>query len=262
MKFVVLSIFPELFDAFRSHGMVRRALEEQKIELTAVQIRDFAEGRHRVTDDRPYGGGCGMVMKPEPLAAAIRHARAQCPEARTVLLSPQGRLFDQALARELAGGPSLILICGRYEGVDERIGLDFVDEEISIGDYVLTGGELGAMVIVDAVTRLIPGVLGGDESALKDSFSDQLLEHGHYTRPAEFEGQAVPAVLLSGNHAEIENWRREAALIRTFLKRRDLLRNRPLSPEETGILRKWCREIEKLISSQSASGADTSPGAE
>jgi tRNA (guanine37-N1)-methyltransferase len=262
MNFLILTIFPELFDAFRAHGMVRRALELRKIEMTTVQIRDFAEGRHRVTDDRPYGGGCGMVMKPEPLAAAIRFAKAQYPEARTMLLTPQGRRFNQALARELADRKSLILVCGRYEGIDERIGLDFVDEEVSIGDYVLTGGELGAMVIMDAVTRLIPGVLGGDESALKDSFSDYLLEHGHYTRPAEFEGTSVPEVLLSGNHAEIEKWRLEASLIRTFLKRRDLLQKRSLSPEEAGILKRWCREIEKLISLQSAPGADSSPGAE
>jgi len=262
MKFTVLSIFPELFDSFRAHGMVRRALELRKIEMSTVQIRDFAEGRHRVTDDRPYGGGCGMVMKPEPLAGAIRSAKARFPEARTILLTPQGRLFKQGLARQLAAEKALILICGRYEGVDERVGLNLVDDEISIGDYVLTGGELGAMVIMDAVTRLVPGVLGGEESAQKDSFSDHLLEHAHYTRPREFEGQAVPEVLLSGNHAEIERWRLEASLVRTFLKRRDLLHKRPLSSEETAILTRWCREIEKIISLNSAPGVDSSPGAE
>jgi len=248
MKFSVLTIFPELFDSFRAHGMIRRALENEKIEIATVQIREFAEGRHRVTDDRPYGGGCGMVMKPEPLAGAIRHAKDRWPTAKTILLTPQGRGFSQKLARELAAEDALILICGRYEGVDERIGFGFVDAEVSIGDFILTGGELAAMVIIDAVSRLIPGVLGGDDSAQKDSFSDHLLEHAHYTRPQDFEGESVPDVLLSGNHAEIEKWRLEASLIRTFLKRRDLLQKRPLSSEETGILREWCREIEKIIS--------------
>jgi len=261
MKFMVLTLFPELFDGFRAHGMIRRALELRRIEIETVQIRDFAEGKHRVTDDRPYGGGCGMVMKPEPLAGAIRFARRSAPEARTILLSPQGRLFDQQHARRLADEQALIFICGRYEGVDERI-LDLVDGEISIGDFVLTGGELGAMVMIDAIARLVPGVLGGESSAAEDSFSDHLLEHAHYTRPREFEGEAVPAVLLSGNHADIDRWRLETSLIRTFLKRKDLLLQRPLSPEETGILSAWCREIEKIIHAQSAPGPDPSSGAQ
>jgi tRNA (guanine37-N1)-methyltransferase len=260
MKFCVLTIFPELFDSFRAHGMIRRALEQEQIDIDTVQIRDYAEGRHRVTDDRPFGGGSGMVMKPEPLAGAIRSAKTRWPRAKTVLLSPQGRLFDQGLARELAGEDTLVLICGRYEGVDERIGTGFVDEEISIGDFVLTGGELG--VIIDAVARLIPGVLGGEDSAEKDSFSAHRLEHAHYTRPREFEGESVPEVLLSGNHAEIEKWRLETSLVRTFLKRRDLLAAGPLGQKETDILRKWCREIEKIIRAQSAPGPDSSPGAE
>lgn len=242
--------------------MIRRALEQEKIDITAVQVRDFAEGKHRVTDDRPYGGGCGMVMKPEPLAGAIRSAKDRWPKAKTVLLTPQGRLFSQGLARELAAEEALVLVCGRYEGVDERIGFDFVDDEISIGDFILTGGELGAMVIIDAVTRLLPGVLGGEDSAQNDSFSDHLLEHAHYTRPREFEGESVPEVLLSGNHAEIEKWRLETSLIRTFLKRRDLLVNRPLSQKETDILRKWCHEIEKIIHAQPAPGPDSSSGAQ
>jgi tRNA (guanine37-N1)-methyltransferase len=209
-------------------------------------------------------------MKPEPLVAAIRAAKKKLPGAQTVLLSPQGRPFDQRMAFELvskdvpvstlpigyagsggqddvASNVGLILVCGRYEGVDERVCRELVDEEISIGDYVLTGGELAAMVVMDAVTRLIPGVLGGDESALQDSFADDLLEHAHYTRPYDFEGMKVPDVLLSGNHREIDQWRRESALIRTFLKRPDLIRKRSLDIEEKVILRKWCLEIEKLI---------------
>jgi tRNA (guanine37-N1)-methyltransferase len=240
MKFSVLTIFPELFDSFRAHGMIRRALEQEKIEIAAVQIRDFAQGRHRVTDDRPYGGGCGMVMKPEPLAGAIRFAKDRWPEARTILLTPQGRGFNQELARDLAAEEALILICGRYEGVDERVGLGFVDEEVSIGDFILTGGELGAMVIIDAVSRLIPGVLGGDDSAQKDSFSDHLLEHAHYTRPQDFEGESVPEVLLSGNHADIEKWRLEASLIRTFFKAQGPVEN--AAPELGGN-----EHIEKMV---------------
>jgi len=255
MDFIVLTIFPEMFDSFFGNGMIRRAIAQGKINAACINIRDFAEGRHRVTDDRPYGGGCGMVMKPEPLAAAIRAARGKAPGARTVLLTPQGRPFDQRLAVELASGATggeashdgIILICGRYEGIDERIYHDLVDDEISIGDYVMTGGELAAMVIVDAVSRLIPGVLGGDESAQKDSFSADLLEHAHYTRPHSFEGISVPDVLLSGHHREIENWRLETSLIRTFLKRPDLLGKRAFSLHEKKILKNWCLEIEKLI---------------
>lgn len=260
MHFLVLTIFPEIFSSFWEYGMVRRALVQEQIRASAVNIRDFAEGRHRMTDDRPYGGGCGMVMKPEPLAAAIRAAMKRAPAARRVLLTPQGRVFDQQTARDLSACEGLILICGRYEGIDERVGSDLIDDEISIGDYVLTGGEVAAMVVMDAVTRLIPGVLGGCESALKDSFTDNLLEHAHYTRPECFEGEAVPEVLLSGNHKEIEIWRQESALIRTFLKRRDLLKKRPLSKPELEILRKWSGDIEEIIRTQSLRGADPLSG--
>ena len=233
---------------------------QDQISASALDVRDFARGRHRVTDDRPYGGGCGMVMKPEPLAAAIRSAMKMAPTARRVLLTPQGRVFDQRLAHALAAHEGLILICGRYEGIDERVGEGLIDDEVSIGDYVLTGGEVAAMVLMDAVTRLIPGVLGGSESALKDSFSDSLLEHAHYTRPDEFEGRAVPEILLSGNHKEIEKWRLESALIRTFLKRKDLLQKRSLSGPELEILQKWCRDIEEIIRTQSLRGADALSG--
>jgi tRNA (guanine37-N1)-methyltransferase len=260
MRFLVLTIFPEMFRSFWEHGIIRRALIQDRIHASAVNIRDFAPGRHRVTDDRPYGGGCGMVMKPEPLAAAIRSAADLAPGARRILLTPQGRVFDQHLARDLSTHAGLILICGRYEGIDERVGSGLIDDEISIGDYVLTGGEVAAMVVMDAVTRLIPGVLGGSESALKDSFSDHLLEHAHYTRPDDFEGETVPEVLMSGNHEEIEKWRRESELIRTFLKRKDLLKERSLSEPELEILEKWSRDIEEIIHTQSLRGADTLSG--
>jgi len=260
MKFTVLTIFPELVAAMRAHGILRRAVQRGQIDICAIDIREFAAGRHRVTDDRPYGGGCGMVMKPEPLAAAIRFARGRMPGASVVHLTPQGRPFCQAAAWDLALRGGLILVCGRYEGIDERVCSDFIDEEISIGDYVLTGGELPALVVIDAVARLIPGVLGGESSAVKDSFHESLLEHGHYTRPRVFEGHAVPDVLLSGNHREIEKWRREASLVRTFLKRPDLLMHRALSPAEVEILQKWRSDIEKIIRNQSLHSADSLSG--
>jgi len=247
MRFTVLTIFPDMFDLFQRHGIIKRAVEAEKICISTVDIRDFTKDRHRTTDDRPYGGGCGMVMKPEPLAAAIRKAKADSPGARVVAMSPQGIRLDQALSKDYAGRTSLILVCGRYEGIDERICGSFIDEEVSIGDYVLTGGELPAMVLMDAVTRLIPGTLGGAESAEKDSFADQMLEHAHYTRPALFEGQTVPGVLLSGNHQAIEAWRTESALIRTFLKRPDLLKEKELSKQEVDLLGKWHRELTALV---------------
>ena len=247
MKFVVLTIFPEMFDLFWGQGIIRRAIDQKKIIASALNIRDYAEDKHHVTDDRPYGGGSGMVMKPEPLAGAIRAAGLKVPSAKTILLTPQGRVFDQKLANELAAFEGLILVCGRYEGIDERVCQDLIDYEISIGDYVLTGGELAAMVIIDAVARLIPGVLGAEDSAAKDSFSNGLLEHAHFTRPPVFEGEEVPQILLSGHHEEIENWRLESALIRTFLKRPDLLENKHLSKNEIEILNKWCRRLEEII---------------
>ena len=260
MDFTVLTIFPELFEPFWNHGIIRRAIESRVIGAKTINIRDFAAGRHQTTDDRPYGGGCGMVMKPDPLAGAIASARRRQPAALTILLSPQGRPLDQALAADLAGQEGLILVCGRYEGIDERVCLDLVDVEVSIGDYVLTGGELAAMIVVDAVTRLLPGALGGEDSAAEDSFSTPGLEHAQYTRPPVFEGQPVPEVLLSGNHGRIAGWRRESALIRTLLKRADLLRQRHLAPDETAMLRRWVQEIEGIIDAQALSGAGAPPG--
>ncbi len=188
-----------------------------------------------------------MVMKPEPLAGAIRAAKEKAPLAKSILLTPQGRCFNQTVALDWASYEGTILVCGRYEGVDERVCRDLVDYEISIGDYVLTGGELAAMIVIDAVTRLIPGVLGGDQAAEKDSFSDGLLEHAHYTRPRIFEDREVPEVLLSGHHQEIEKWRLESSLMRTLLKRSDLLQKKALDRQEVEILKKWHHVIKNLI---------------
>ena len=237
---------------FLQHGIIGRAVTKQQIDVTVFNIRDFATDKHQVTDDRPYGGGSGMVMKPEPLAGSIRAAKKVSPASKTVLLTPQGRTFDQTTARSYAAGDGLILICGRYEGIDERVDHRFVDDEISIGDYVLMGGELAAMVVMESVARLIPGVLGGEDSAEKDTFSGNLVEHAHYTRPYLFEGEAVPDVLLSGNHKEIDEWRLEMSLIRTLLKRPDLLRGRQLGTGEIDILKKWCTDIENIIEAQSS----------
>jgi tRNA (guanine37-N1)-methyltransferase len=247
MRILVLTIFPDMFAGLWSHGMVRRAIEQQAVSAQALNIRDFAADKHQVTDDRPYGGGSGMVMKPEPLAASIRAAQQMAPEARTILMTPQGRVFNQALARELAGLKGLILVCGRYEGVDDRLCHDLIADELSIGDYVLTGGEIAAMAVIDAVTRLIPGVLGGEDSAERDSFSDGLLEHAHYTRPPVFEGAEVPDVLLSGHHGNIERWRLESSLMRTFVNRPDLLRSRPLNAEEAEVMRRWQARLGELL---------------
>jgi tRNA (guanine37-N1)-methyltransferase len=255
MKVIVLSIFPEMFKPFWENGIVRRAIESGKISAEAVNIRAFASGRHQTTDDTPYGGGSGMVMKVGPLAAAIRSARGKVPGAATVLLTPQGRALNQDLARTLSSLQGLILVCGRYEGVDERVCTDFIDFEVSIGDYVLTGGESAAMVLIEAVIRMIPGILGGEQAAEKDSFADGLLEHAQYTKPRSFEGEEVPDVLLCGNHGQIDAWRKESALIRTLLKRKDLLKNRPLTREEIEILKKWRFDIEEIIDAQSVRGA-------
>jgi tRNA (guanine37-N1)-methyltransferase len=248
MDFGILTIFPEIFDSFLAHGIVRRAIENAIIRVTPVNIRDFAEGKHRTTDDRPYGGGAGMVMKPEPLAEAIARTRERIPDAAVIMLSPQGRPFTQPLAQQLALRNGLILVCGRYEGVDERIYASYIDDEISLGDYVLTGGEPAAMVMIDAVTRLLPDALGGADSAESDSFSDHLLEYAQYTRPPVFEGEDIPDVLLSGNHSDIASWRLESSLIRTLLKRPDLLADKKLSDRERAVLKKWCGAVEQLIS--------------
>jgi tRNA (guanine37-N1)-methyltransferase len=247
MNFVILTLFPDMISAMFGDGVLKKAIDKGKISVTPVNIRAFAEGKHQVTDDTPYGGGCGMVMKPEPITAAIRSVKAEFPDAYTILLTPQGRTFSQKTAEELLSYKTLVLVCGRYEGVDERIVEEWVDDEISIGDYVLTGGEPAAAVIVDAIARLRPGVLGGESSAKEDSFSDGLLEYPQYTRPRSFEGAGVPDILLSGDHAKIRRWRRESSLTRTLLKRPELLNDFALSKEDIEFLKRLRSRIEKIL---------------
>ena len=221
----VLTLFPRMIAAPLEESILGKAREKGLLRVQVTDIREFAEGKHRVTDDVPYGGGAGMVMKPEPLVCAIEAAKARVPSARVVLMSPQGRRFDQRKAQELSQREAIILVCGRYEGVDERV-LPFVDEEISLGDFVITGGEFAALAIIDAMARLVPGVLGNAESPLQESFAGEgLLEGPQYTRPFEFRGSRVPEVLLSGDHAKIAAWRREQALHRTRDRRPDLLKS-------------------------------------
>lgn len=223
MRFDIVTIFPEIFRGVFEFGIIRRAVEAGLIAIEIHDLRDYTYDRHRQVDDRPFGGGAGMVMKPEPLFRAVEAITHGAKDAASVLLSPQGRLFSQRVAEEFSRREQVVLICGRYEGVDERVIQSLVTEELSIGDYVLSGGEIPAMVVVDAVTRLIPGALGCGESAEKDSFANGLLDHPHYTRPAEYRGMKTPDVLLGGNHAEIERWRRRKALEKTRASRPDLL---------------------------------------
>jgi tRNA (guanine37-N1)-methyltransferase len=221
----VLTLFPEMFDGPLRASILGRALREGVAEVVLHDIRDYATDKHQVVDDYAYGGGPGMVMKPEPLAECIEAVRgAASPAGRVVLLTPQGRLFKQAVVDELAQEPRLILVCGHYEGVDERVREHLVDDEVSIGDYVLSGGEVAALVVIDAVVRRQPGTLGSADSLLEESHSDGLLEYPQYTRPAEFRGWQVPDILLSGNHGEIARWRRRQRIIRTAKRRPDLLR--------------------------------------
>jgi len=222
-------------------GVTGRAIERGQVELALWNPRDYAHDVHRTVDDRPYGGGPGMVMMVEPLRQAIRDARAAAPDSRVLYLSPQGRRLDQDTVREMATAPGLILLAGRYEGIDERLIEVDVDEEWSIGDYVLSGGELPAMVLMDAVIRLLPGVLGHADSAEQDSYADGLLDCPHYTRPEAIEGRTVPAVLMSGNHELIRRWRLQQALGRTWLRRPDLLEGRELSSEEQSLLDEFIR---------------------
>jgi tRNA (guanine37-N1)-methyltransferase len=237
MKFDILTLFPGMFQSPLSESILGKAIERGLIEVRTINVRDFALDRHHVADDAPYGGSQGMVMKVEPIARAIEAVKSEDPSAWTIYLTPQGKTFDQQDARALSHRSRLVLLCGRYEGVDERVRELFVDQEISIGDYVLTGGELAAMVVVDAVARLLPGVLGSDRSAEEDSFFDSLLEYPQYTRPAEFRGRSVPEVLLSGNHSAISRWRRREALRRTWLRRPDLLEKATLSDKDRELLR-------------------------
>ena len=238
MKFDILTLFPDLFHAFLQESILGRAVKRGLVDIKLTDIRSFARGPHRVTDDRPYGGGNGMVMKPGPVYRALQAVDRPKGKSLVVLLTPQGKTFEQSKAWELSRLDQLILICGRYEGVDERIRKGLVDMELSIGDYVLSGGELGAMVVIDAVSRLLPGVLGGENSAKDDSFEDGLLEYPHYTRPQVFKGKNVPSVLLSGDHEKIRLWRRTESLKRTLERRPDLLKKTKLKQEDEAILAK------------------------
>lgn len=221
LRFTAVTIFPGMFDSLLGHSILNKALARGLIGFRAIDPRDHTLDRHRTTDDTPYGGGQGMVMKPEPLVAAIEQARKQAAGARVILLTPDGNVFDQATARRLASEREIVLVCGRYEGVDERV-RRFVDEEISVGDYTLSGGEPAACVVIDAIARLVPGVLGNENSALDESFAEGLLEYPQYTRPEEFRGLNVPEVLLSGDHERVRQWRRRQSLERTRLRRPDL----------------------------------------
>lgn len=246
MRFDVFSLFPEVFEPYLTTSILLRARERGLVEVHVHNIRDWATDRHHITDDEPYGGGGGMVMKPEPIFAAIEEVLGSPPACPVILLTPQGRLFTQSLAQKLAfreleshgEKPRMALLCGRYEGVDERVRQYLVSDEISIGDYVLTGGELPALVVIDAVTRLIPGALGDPAGALEDSHASGLLEHPHYTRPADFRGWTVPEVLLSGDHARIARWRRQQALQRTWERRPDLLARAALTEDDRKFLEK------------------------
>ena len=241
----VVTLFPEMFTALTGHGVTGRAVKRGQLTVEYSNPRDHAHDRHRTVDDRPFGGGPGMLMKVEPLLEAIEAIREKAPSTpRVIYLSPQGQPLTQQRAEELAQLDSLVLLCGRYEGIDERIIEMCVDEEISIGDYVLSGGELGAMVLLDAVTRLIPGVLGHADSAVEDSFSEGWLDCPHYTRPEEFAGQRVPEVLLSGNHELIRRWRLKQSLGRTWLRRPELLEGLTLSKEQQQLLAEFIREQE------------------
>ncbi len=270
MKFEIVTIFPDFFRGPLDYGIVRRAREAGLIEILTHDLRAFTTDRHKTVDDRPFGGGEGMVLKPEPLFACVESLGLAAREQRltgtaketVILLSPQGRMFTQGVAEELAGLERIVLICGRYEGVDERVTEGLADREISIGDYVLSGGELGAAVIIDTITRLVPGALGNEASAVQESFSavpkagingpdstcssGGLLDYPHYTRPAEFRGMAVPDVLVGGNHEQIRKWRRRKALEKTLRNRPDLLEQQELSEED----KKFLAEIEKQANSK------------
>lgn len=238
MIFDILTIFPELLESPLKEGIIRRARTRKQIRTHIVNLREYAEGPHAMTDDRPFGGGEGMVMRPEPLAAAVQARKKDSRRSRVILLTPQGRRYNQRIAGELAEESHLILVCGRYEGVDDRFRSSCVDDEISIGDFILTGGELAAMVIIDSVTRLLPGVLGCADSAEKDTFSRNLLKHPQFTRPRLFDGISVPPELLSGNHEQIEVYRFLASVTRTLERRPDLIRDEHFTEKELALLAK------------------------
>ncbi|MFC4798193.1 tRNA (guanosine(37)-N1)-methyltransferase TrmD [Neobacillus sp. GCM10023253] len=243
MQIDILTLFPEMFTGVLGSSILSKAAEKSAVQYNVVNFREFSDNKHSSVDDYPYGGGAGMVLKPQPIfdAVASLTEQANSSRPRIILLCPQGERYSQRKAEELAGEEHLIFICGHYEGYDERIREYLVTDEISIGDYVLTGGELGAMVVIDSVVRLLPEVLGNQESHMKDSFSTGLLEHPHYTRPADFRSMKVPDILLSGNHKLIEEWRNKETLRRTLLRRPDLFEQVELTPEQ----QKWLEEVKK-----------------
>ncbi|WP_058307836.1 tRNA (guanosine(37)-N1)-methyltransferase TrmD [Gracilibacillus massiliensis] len=240
MRIDILSLFPEMFEGVLQSSILKKAHQSGAFQYNYVNFRDYTDNKHNKVDDYPYGGGAGMVLKPQPIFDAVEAIENETTEKpRVILMCPQGQPYNQKKAEELAKEEHLIFICGHYEGYDERIRTNLVTDEISIGDYVLTGGELGAMVVMDSVVRLLPGVLGNVDSAIQDSFSTGLLEHPHYTRPANFRGLKVPDVLLSGNHAHINEWRRKEALKRTYFRRHDLLEHQELTEQDQKWLKEW-----------------------
>jgi len=244
MKISILTLFPEMITETLSHSMIGRAQENHIVTIDAINIRDYSESKHLQVDDYPYGGGAGMVMQPGPIYRAYKAVNQNSrPNARVLYMTPQGKPFSQADAKELSKEKELIFLCGHYEGVDQRVIDEIVTDEFSIGDYIVTGGELPAMVMIDSICRLIPGVLGKQESFEEESFSYSLLEYPHYTRPPEFKGQEVPDILLSGHHANIKKWRHEQSLVRTYEKRQDLLEKANLSDEDHKFLKKYKERI-------------------
>ena len=243
MRFDILTLFPEVFSGLISSGVLGRAVKKGILEINLINIRDFGCGPHKIVDDRPFGGGAGMVMKVSPIYRALRSIDRVDGRSVVIMLSPQGDLFDQDMARELLSFKQIVLICGRYEGVDERVRLYYVDREISIGDYILSGGELAAMVIIDVVGRLIPGVLHSKDSLNEETLINGLLKYPQYTRPREFDGKKVPEVLLSGDHERIKRWRRKESLKRTLLRRPELLKEALLSDQDKKLLEELKREL-------------------
>lgn len=242
MRIDIFTLFPQVFTPYLETSILQRAVQRELVEFNLHNIRDWTSDKHHVTDDEPYGGGGGMIMKPEPIFASIEGVFNGVPECPLILLTPQGRVFDQSVAYQLSQEPQLVLLSGRYEGIDERVRQNLVTDEISIGDYVLTGGELPALVLIDAVVRLLPGVLGDPTGAADDSHASGLLEYPHYTRPAEFRGWGVPEVLRAGDHARIAQWRREQALLRTLKRRPDLLDKASLTEQDRAFLDMQTRE--------------------
>ena len=239
MRIDIVTIFPRMLDGFLGESMMKRAVEKGAVEFRAIDLREFTTDRHKTTDDRPFGGGPGMVMKPDPIFKAVESVRTD--RTKVILMTPQGRPFKQSIARELSKEEHLLILCGHYEGIDERVLEEIVTDYVSIGDYVLTGGELPAMVMIDTISRLVPGVLHNDVSAEFESFQDNLLEYPQYSRPEEWRGKKVPPILLSGHHANIEKWRREQSILRTMERRPDLLKESNLTDKE----KKWIRQVKR-----------------